>query len=800
MSKGTGVAFVLAAAIVASALPIAAQSSGSIEGRVTRGGGQALGGVAVVITELGEATLSNSNGVFSFSGVAPGSYTLSFALGDNSTTLEGVSVTAGASTNADLEVDWVVSLAESITVFSASRRMEKIVDAPSAVTVITATEIAREAPHGQIPKLLEFTPGVEVTQSGIYDFNLNTRGFNSSLNRRVATLIDGRDPSVPFLGAQEWASISYPVDDFSGMEMVRGPSAALYGANASSGVLNMVTKRPRDYQGGQLRLTAGELSTINADLRFAGSFGDDWYYKILGGLRDHDDWAQSRNMGVEYEGLPPEGVPLELDNNEISFYGLRLDKYINNESFFTVEAGNGSLSGPVFQTGIGRVQLVDVDRPWGRFNYFHPRWNLAANYSARDASEQLSLSSGFNLALDSTNLSLEAQANWEFGEGRSQLVVGASYQEDDLDTLDKKTGQQTLMFEPVEANYSAAYAQLDVNLSDSLRFVVAGRVDESDLHSTQFSPKGALVWAVNENHTLRLTYNEAFQVANYSEFYLQANVAAPADLSAVEAGVCTPFGVECGLGLTPILAVGNESLDLEEISTLEIGYNAVLGGKTLMTLDVYWSEATNFITDLIPQLGTSIGRTNPNFGPWVAPSDIPEPLKTGIETAVRSLVPPILTNNVDGSTIMTAVSYTNFGDVDTNGVDFGLTSQFAQNWSLNFTYSWFDFDVVEDLPGFETLLVPNTPEHRIASGVSFVTGDWNTNLSGRWVDDFDWAVGPFVGVVKSYVTFDLNADYRVSDAVTVGLTVTNLFDDEHYQAFGGDLIGRRALGTVAFSW
>jgi iron complex outermembrane receptor protein len=421
-------------------------------------------------------------------------------------------------------------------------------------------------------------------------------------------------------------------------------------------------------------------------------------------------------------------------------------------------------------------------------------------YNKRDAAEQLSLSSGFNLALDSTNVALEAQANWEFGEGRSQLVVGASYQDDDLDTFDKKTGRQSLMFEPVQADYTAAYAQLDVNLSDSVRFVVAGRVDESDLHSTQFSPKGALVWAVNENHTLRLTYNEAFQVANYSEFYLQANVAAPADLSAVEAGVCTPFGVECGLGLTPILAVGNESLDLEEISTIEIGYNAVLGGKTLMTLDVYWSEATNFITDLIPQLGTSIGRTNPNFGPWVAPSDIPEPLKTGIETAVRSLVPPILTNNVDGSTIMTAVSYTNFGDVDTNGVDFGLTSQFAPNWSLNFTYSWFDFDVVEDLPGFENLLVPNTPEHRIASGVSFVTGDWNTNLSGRWVDDFDWAVGPFVGVVESYVTFDLNADYRMSDAVSVGLTVTNLFDDEHYQSFGGDLIGRRALATVAFGW
>ena len=799
MSKSKGPAIILAVAMMIVALPVAAQDSGTIDGRVTRSGGQALGGVAVVVTETGAATLTDTNGIFSFSGVAAGTYTLAFTLGDNTSTLADVVVAAGTSARADFEVDWVVSLAESITVFSASRRQEKIVEAPSAVTVITEIEIAREASHGQVPKLLEFTPGAEVTQSGIYDFNVNTRGFNSSLNRRVATLIDGRDPSVPFLGAQEWAAISYPLDDFAGIEMVRGPSAALYGANASSGVLNMTTKRPRDYQGGQVRLTAGELSTFNADLRWAGSFGGNWYYKVLGGIRDHDDWSQSRNMGVEYEGLPPEAFPLALDSDEISFYALRLDKYIGSDSFFTVEAGNGAIEGPVFQTGIGRVQLVDVERPWARFNYFHPRWNVAASYNKRDAPTQLALASGFNLVLDTENINLEVQGNWEFGDGRSQLVVGASYSEDDIDSLDPGTGRQTLMFQPVTADFTAAYAQIDWSLSDSVRLVLAGRVDESDLHASQFSPKGALVWAVSDDHTLRLTYNEAFQVANYAEFFLQANVAAPADLSALE-GVCALFGFECGLGLAPILAVGNESLDIEEISTIEIGYNGVLGARTLLSIDVYWSEATNFITDLIPQLGTAIGRTNPNFGPWVAPSDIPEPFKTGIEATVRGLAPPILTNNLDGSTILTAVSYTNFGDVDTNGVDVGLTSQFAPNWTFDFTYSWFDFDVVEDLPGFENLLVPNTPENKLAAGFSYLNTKWNANLSGRWVDDFDWAVGPFVGEVKSYVTVDLNAEYTISETVRVGLTVTNLLDDEHYQSFGGDLLGRRALGTVSFGW
>ena len=127
-----------------------------------------------------------------------------------------------------------------------------------------------------------------MTQSGLYDYNINTRGFNSSLNRRVATLIDGRDPSVPFLGAQEWSAVSFPLDDLANLEMVRGPSAALYGANASSGVLNMTTKAPRDSQGGILRLSFGELNTTNVDLRWAGSLGNEWYVKALGGIRTMD--------------------------------------------------------------------------------------------------------------------------------------------------------------------------------------------------------------------------------------------------------------------------------------------------------------------------------------------------------------------------------------------------------------------------------------------------------------------------------------------------------------------------------
>jgi outer membrane receptor protein involved in Fe transport len=126
------------------------------------------------------------------------------------------------------------------------------------------------------------------------------------------------------------------------------------------------------------------------------------------------------------------------------------------------------------------------------------------------------------------------------------------------------------------------------------------------------------VFSINSNHNLRLTYNEAFQVANDSEFFLRAPVAPSADLSALE-GLCLLSGVtDCGLASpVPVLAVGNDDLEVEEIRNFEVGYTGIFGGKTFVTLDAYASENSNFITDLVPNLGTPLGRVNPDFGPWV---------------------------------------------------------------------------------------------------------------------------------------------------------------------------------------
>src|SRR5688572_33221778 len=103
---------------------------GNISGRITRANGSGIGGVIVQVVELSKVELSDSNGNFRFA-VPAGTYTLSFVAGDQAVTESNVAVTAGSTTGVDKQVDWNLSVAETITVYSASRRPEHRRRAPS---------------------------------------------------------------------------------------------------------------------------------------------------------------------------------------------------------------------------------------------------------------------------------------------------------------------------------------------------------------------------------------------------------------------------------------------------------------------------------------------------------------------------------------------------------------------------------------------------------------------------------------------------------------------------------------------
>nr|WP_243436025.1 TonB-dependent receptor [Acanthopleuribacter pedis] len=774
-----------------------------------------------------KSTVSDQRGSFRFRDLDADTYILNFS-GDGLETYvrDNVVVPDGQIVVIEVTMEPTSSLVNVLRVASASRRAERIVEAPAAVSFVSAQDISAQSGHNQFPRILQNKPGVEIAQSGIYDFNLNTRGFNSSLNRRILTLVDGRDVSTTLLGNPEWSAMATNLDEVENIELVRGPGSALYGANAFNGVLNITTKRPVDSLGGWFSLTGGELDTKRAELRYAGEFGFGWSYRVTGSWTESDTWTQSRNSldSLEYAGLDAgdlEAFSVE-EGFESTILSARFDKEFLQGWVFSVEVGTTTVENPTAVTGIGRVQINEVERPYFRSSFSTNNWEFSFWRYERDTPEgQTALANGAVFYEDSYNQQLEIQANYDFFDERLLVTFGGSYSEQEVDTA-TPAGNQSLISSVQDGDQQAVYAQATIKLTDQFDFILAGRYDESSLIDSQFSPKGGLVWKLNTNNTVRFTYNEAFQAPTYSEFFLRAPTTT-VPYQAVVAGVAQNLAA-AGVPVTPEqliqlvgwqngpgLGFGNTDLEPEEVTSFELGYKGVINEKLFLTVDLFSSNLKNFVSDLssLPVPGVpgyqmtqaDQQRITAAFGPQLAPLVIGGLVQglgavgTGFTNYSSAAFGGIGENNLAEGQPFATFTYQNAGEVDTEGFDIGVQYFFDDNWSFLGNVSWFDFDVVS---GNAATLVPNAPETKYNLGVSYKDARWNGSLNYRWVDDFFWSAGVFEGEVPSYDIIDLILSYNVLESLRFELNASNVTDEEHFEIFGGSLIGRRIHFTANY--
>ena len=393
-------------------------AQGRINGLVKQQDGTPVGGAVVVLNERGSAEITTDAGKYTFENVAAGKYTLTITLG-NHTSAENVTVAAGA---ADLitTVDWRLAFADTVTVKGVSKHLERIVESPAAVTRIDGADLAREAVDPQLPRRLARVPGVELAQSSVYTFSLNTRGFNTANGRHFPVFIDGRDASTPVvLGNQEWGALPLPIDALSSIEVVRGPAAALYGSGAFSGVVNVISKSPAESKGGQVRLTFGELSTAGWDARFAAAPKQGWSYRVAGAMQRSRDFTVGRVTSVEYDGLAKEAVALPDEAVRTMSGSARVD-YAATGRLVTLELGTARAENVLAVTSLGRSLSSDVQRPWVRANFSMAGWNAMAFYTGRDANNLIGLNGGSPTYLLESNIGGEVQHHRMLQRGRGQ--------------------------------------------------------------------------------------------------------------------------------------------------------------------------------------------------------------------------------------------------------------------------------------------------------------------------------------------------------------------------------------------
>ena len=268
--------------------------------------------IAANVTASGEAltettgSATDANGQYTISNLPPGEYSVKVNYIGYEAKEETITINSGQSLNLDFKLA-PAAIEYDTYVVTASRRRERIEDAPAAISVITAKSIRRES-NTNLGDYLKSVKGVDFTQSGVDSYNLSARGFNSSFSSRLLTLTDGRMANVPSLRLVAYNVIPVSFEDVQQIEVVLGPSSALYGPNAHSGVLNIVTRAPRDSKGTTFNVQTGFLAQDNGkplkkmSFRHASAWKD-FGFKVSGVALNAYDWEHYNDD--EFQGHDP---------------------------------------------------------------------------------------------------------------------------------------------------------------------------------------------------------------------------------------------------------------------------------------------------------------------------------------------------------------------------------------------------------------------------------------------------------------------------------------------------------------
>ena len=812
-----------------------AQDAGVLRGGITTADGRPVRGATVSVVGSHLVAYSDPSGQFLVLHVPVGPQRLRItAIGFRPTTAD---VTADTVAVAPVRVvlEELPIVLGDILVQAPSRIPERVVEAPAAVSVTDMAAMPAVATTGQLPMALAAHPGIDLAETDVHDFNVNARGFNSSLTRRVLVLQDGRDLAIPFLGSQEWSGLSMPLDDISRIEMVRGPGSALYGANAFSGVLSITTPAAREVLGTKLSAGGGDPSVLRGDARYAGLFaGRTRWLPDQRGVHPQsavgDPAHATRDFSREYaeaidtarhpvvhpfpgfEVRPLRGQQLSAglgsaalgtaDDEEDIYGGARVDYYAPNGSVLTAEAGGARATNNLFVTAVGRVQVDEVTRPWARLAWAANRFYLMAWWTNRRTGDpEQSLATGTPIIDHSDVLHLEGQTNQALFGGKGRIVLGGSVR--NAATNSKLTLLGAADDQRNDRSVSG-YTQVEYSPTPQWRFLAAGRFDDGELFPAQLSPKAAIVFSPSASQSIRLTVNRAYKTPNVLEYFIQFPAGAPADFSGIEAALrASPLGsslsdVPEGTLFTnsaavPVVVRGNPGLDVEHVTSYEIGWKGQFGPRVFLTLDGYYSRLSNFVTDILPGV-------NPTYGAWSAPSAVPSDSRAAVEQAVQDILVGAgqavaaagLSRLQDDATAI-VFSIGNAGRVSEHGFEATVGLQLTDALSVDLNYSLFRFHVDTSSLASGQVLKPNTSPNAMNFGLTYTTPQLDARAMVHVVEGFDWASGVYLGRIPSRSPIDISMGWQARPWLNVHAAVTNLFDQRRYQVFGGSVIGRRAL-------
>ena len=815
----------IACLVLACAVSARAQTA-QVSGTVVDESGAGVPGATVQLAGASsrDFTTSGPGGAYQFSNIAVGTYEVTatlvgFAPAAGSRILVGPNVSPVVAPALTLKL---ATLSETVVV-SATKTNTSLIDAPATMSVITNAEL-KASPAQNYADLLRRLPGVNVIQMSARDVNITSRQATGSLANTELVVLDGRSVYLDFFGIVLWDLMPQNMSDIKQIEVIRGPAAAIWGANALTGVINIITKTPREATGSEVTFTGGFMSRDagskagqgagglgGANASFADAPNDTWSYKVTAGYFKSAAFPRPTGQiplitdprdptlkvgGAMYpsDGTGAFGTAFTNRGANEPKFDARVDQELGKRGRLTYEGGVAGTQGVIY-TGVGPFDIQSGSYlGFGRVNYERDalKVNFFVNVLHADAPNLLfpDASTGKALQMDLTTKTYDFEVGNATPVGTRNVVsYGGNVRRNNFAITLAPTAQ--------DRSELGAYAQDEIFIK-YVRLNIGGRIDKfGNLDGATFSPRLSANFKVAPEQSLRVSFNRAFKSPSVVNNYLSASIISPQDLSALapllpaqlRPLVAAPFPlVVRAIGSElPIGATAQPKLDEESLTAYEVAYTGTGMAKTTLSAAFYVNDLTHSINFV--QLPTRLDpytAANPPPGWQLPPSILTAMAQLGI------FLP------------RTAFTYQNLGPLRQKGVELSLDHRVDQHLSLFANYSWQGTPQIltqaNPADQYPTAELAYPPTNRVNAGFNADYGRILGNLSANYSDKAFWSdvlTGPYAGYTDSYTMVNGTLGARwMNGKLTTSVKVTNLFNQDIQQHVFGDILKRMVVFEV----
>ncbi len=468
---------------------------------------------------------------------------------------------------------------------AASRLPNETGEISSPVTIVTAEDI-RYSGLTSIPEILQFFCGVDVLQIERRRYAIGIHGLHETFSDRTTLLVNGRLADNPVYGGPDFQGLPILVDDIERIEVVRSPGSAAWGANALTGVINIVTKKPEDILGGMTKTTVTEFGDSYTHLRWAEKDGN-WSWKVSVGYEDVKSSEDAINGTADYKSYVP------ALNGMIGFNTFEARDFTRNRRIDT-EAFNNISDVTRLSLGLGHTHIDGGDFELGGF---YPRVDIREDH----VRSYIKLDHDFNngdsgylqwsgkswntnwpMATQFSTLQNELEGQYNFATKNKHLTsIGSSFRWDHIssDPSSNQPQQARLSGEPLDEYNVGLFAIDRWELTDSWALESQLRGDWYSGTRADWSGRLTAFYALDQsrNHILRFSAAKAYS----------------APLSELRKASSTLIPMGGPLYLLNVTAPGN--LENEETFCLETGYTAKLSKSLYFSANTFYQQFNKLI-------------------------------------------------------------------------------------------------------------------------------------------------------------------------------------------------------------